>query len=99
MRRCTQSMRATLALIVALGTVIPSAASAESKSQIARDRSETAQDRSGPPVATVTTAQGSDSARFEWGDAAIGAGAGLAISLLVVGGRIAVLGSQRETVA
>jgi hypothetical protein len=99
MRRCTQQMKAATALAVALGAVIPSAASAESNSQIARDRSETAQNRSGPPIPTVTTPEGSGSAGFDWADASIGAGAGLAFSLIVVGGRIAVLGPQRGRVA
>jgi hypothetical protein len=50
-----------------------------------------AQHRGVPPTIVHVTA---GSSGFDWGDAGIGAGAGVAISLLVVGGGFAVSGRR-----
>lgn len=83
----TPQIRTTAALVLALGALTPTAASASHPLELGGPPPPSQQSR---VVRVITPASG-----FDWADAGIGAAGGLALSLLALGGTLAV--SQRRT--
>ena len=83
----TDHLKKATALALALGAIVPAAATAKPVGPDAAGASFTVPQT--PVVRIITPASG-----FDWGDAGIGAAGGLALSLLGVGGAL-VISHQR----
>jgi hypothetical protein len=81
-----RSMKTALALALAATAITPAAASARFDLNPPRVH------RAAPPVQVVDNSAGSG---FDWGDAGIGAAGALGLSMLVVGGGVAIAGKRR----
>jgi hypothetical protein len=101
-------IKTVLALTLALGAIAPAAVNAQSAVDGWAPTPKPAQDERAlaktsslagtpaPPAQVVTAAAARG---FDWGDAAIGGAGGLGLSIVAVGGSLAVAGKRRHATA
>jgi hypothetical protein len=85
----THPIEPTLALALTLGAIAPAAASARPLELMTQQTKPTPQPT--PQVIRVAAPSG-----FDWADSAIGAAAGLGVSMAAIGGGLIIVGKRRD---